>query len=176
MVIQWLESLGCMFDKEPDGTMITIHGGGTSRKRTRSARDYSGAEIMRTLRDEVRSYPDSITVLEFSTAIELLMDDRGQVAGAILQNLETNEHLVVRAKATIIATGGSGRLHYQGYPTTNHHGATGDGLVLAYRVGARLSFIDTMQYHPTGAAYPEQIVGLLVTEKVRGLGAQVRNA
>lgn len=130
---------------------------------------------MRTLRDEVRSHPEDITVLEFSPAIELLMDDKGQVAGAVLQNLETGEHLVVRAKATIIATGGSGRLHYQGYPTTNHYGATGDGLVLAYRVGARLAFIDTMQYHPTGAAYPEQILGLLVTEKVRGLGAQVVN-
>jgi succinate dehydrogenase / fumarate reductase flavoprotein subunit len=90
-------------------------------------------------------------------------------------NLETNEHLIVRARATVLATGGSGRLHYQGFATTNHYGATGDGLVLAYRVGARLSFIDTMQYHPTGAAYPEQIVGLLVTEKVRGLGAQVVN-
>jgi len=174
-VIQWLEGLGCMFDKEPGGTMITIHGGGTSRKRMHSARDYTGAEIMRTLRDEVRSYPDEITVLEFSPAIELIMDDKGQVAGAILLNIETGEHLVVRAKCTILATGGSGRLHYQGYPTTNHYGATGDGLVLAYRVGARLAFLDAMQYHPTGAAYPEQIVGLLVTEKVRGLGAQLCN-
>jgi succinate dehydrogenase/fumarate reductase flavoprotein subunit len=174
-VIKWLEELGCMFDKEPDGTMKTIHGGGTSRKRMHSARDYTGAEIMRTLRDEVRSYPDDITVLEFSPAIELIMDDQGQVAGAVLLNLETGEHLVVRAGCTILATGGSGRLHYRGYATTNHYGATGDGLVLAYRVGARLAFLDTMQYHPTGAAYPEQIVGLLVTEKVRGLGAQVCN-
>ena len=90
-------------------------------------------------------------------------------------NMETGEHLVVRAKCTILATGGSGRLHYQDFATTNHYGATGDGLVLAYRAGAKLSFLDTMQYHPTGAAYPEQILGLLVTEKVRGLGAQVCN-
>lgn len=174
-VIQWLEGLGCMFDKQPDGTMITIHGGGTSRKRMHSARDYSGAEIMRTLRDEVRSYPDEIQVIEFAPAIELLMDDQGQVAGAVLANLETDEYLVVRARQTIIATGGSGRLHYNGYACTNHYGATGDGLVMAYRIGAKMAFIDTMQYHPTGAAYPEQIVGLLVTEKVRGLGAQVCN-
>jgi succinate dehydrogenase / fumarate reductase flavoprotein subunit len=173
--IAWLESLGCMFDKESDGTLITIHGGGTSRKRMHSARDYSGAEIMRTLRDEVRSYPEDITIVEFAPAIELLMDDKGQAAGAILLNLETGEHYVVRAKTTIIATGGSGRLHYQGFATTNHYGATGDGVVLAYRVGAEVSFLDTMQYHPTGAAYPAQIVGLLVTEKVRGLGAQVCN-
>ena len=175
LVIKWLEDLGCMFDKEPDGVMKTIHGGGTSRKRMHSARDYSGAEIMRTLRDEVRSYPEAITVLEFVPAIELIMDDKGQVAGAVLVNMETGEHLVVQAKCTILATGGSGRLHYQGFATTNHYGATGDGLVLAYRVGAKLAFLDTMQYHPTGAAYPEQIVGLLVTEKVRGLGAQVCN-
>ena len=174
-VILWLEDLGCMFDKHSDGTLMTIHGGGTSRKRMHSARDYSGAEIMRTLRDEVRSYPESITVIEFAPAIELLKDDRGQVAGAVLQNLETGEHLIVRARQTIIATGGGGRLHYMGYACTNHYGATADGLVMAYRIGAKLAFIDTMQYHPTGAAYPEQIVGLLVTEKVRGLGAQVLN-
>ncbi len=175
LVIQWLEGLGVMFDKEPDGTMVSIHGGGTSRKRMHSARDYSGAGIMRVLRDEVRSYPQDITVLEFSPAIELLTDDKGQVAGAILQNLETGEHLVVRARCTIIATGDSGRLHYQGFATTNHYGATGDGLVLAYRVGSKLLHQDTYQYHPTGAAYPEQILGQLVTEKVRGLGAQVCN-
>ena len=174
-VIAWLESLGCMFDKEPDGALITIHGGGTSRKRMHSARDYSGAEIMRTLRDEVRSYPEDITVVEFAPVVELIMDDKGQAAGAVLLNLETGEHCIVRAKTTIIATGGSGRLHYQGFATTNHYGATGDGVVLAYRVGADVSFLDTMQYHPTGAAYPAQIVGLLVTEKVRGLGAQVCN-
>lgn len=172
-VIHWLEQLGVMFDKEPDGTMRTIHGGGTCRRRMHSARDYSGAEIMRTLRDEVRSRP--VALLEFSAAIELLLDGDGRVTGAVLQNLETEEYQVVRARAVIIATGGSGRLHYQGFATTNHYGATADGLVVAYRAGARLCFTDTMQYHPTGAAFPEQILGLLVTEKVRGLGAQVCN-
>src|SRR5574341_966520 len=178
-VIAWLESLGVMFDKEADGTMRTIHGGGTSRKRMHAARDYSGAEIMRTLRDEVRSRAaerPSIEVWEFRPIVELLLDDKGQIAGAILKDLDTKRLMIVHAKSVIIATGGSGRLHYQGFPTTNHSGATGDGLVLAYRVGARLAFIDTMQYHLTGAAFPEQILGQLVTEKVRGLGAQVCNA
>ncbi|MDE3088385.1 MAG: FAD-binding protein [Chloroflexota bacterium] len=175
MVIAWLERLGVMFEKTPAGEMVTIHGGGTSRKRMHYARDYSGAEIMRVLRDEVRNR-ERIRVIEFAPAIELALNARGECAGAILQNLETNEHLLVRAKTTILATGGGGRLHYQDFPTTNHYGATADGLVLAYRAGARLAFIDTMQYHPTGAAYPEQILGQLVTEKVRGLGAQVLNA
>ena len=179
-VIAWLESLGAMFDKDPDGTMRTIHGGGTSRKRMHAARDYTGMEIMRTLRDEVRSHTDgskpSIRVWEFRPVVELLLDHQGRVAGGVLKDLDTGRLMFVYAKSVIIATGGSGRLHYQGFPTTNHYGATGDGLVLAYRVGARLSFIDTMQYHPTGAAFPEQILGQLVTEKVRGLGAQVCNA
>jgi succinate dehydrogenase/fumarate reductase flavoprotein subunit len=175
LVISWLERLGVMFEKTAEGKMVTIHGGGTSRKRMHFARDYSGAEIMRVLRDEVRNR-DHIRVLEFSPAIELVLNTRGECAGAILLNLETNEHLLVRAKTTILTTGGSGRLHYQSFPTTNHYGATADGLVIAYRAGAQLAFIDTMQYHPTGAAFPEQILGQLVTEKVRGLGAQVCNA
>jgi succinate dehydrogenase / fumarate reductase flavoprotein subunit len=172
-VMKWLQDLGAMFDKENDGTYITIHGGGTSRKRMHAARDYSGAEIMRTLKDEVIN--KGIEVLEFSSAIELLKDEEGKCAGAILYNMETEEHFVCRAKTTVIATGGAGRLHVQGFPTSNHYGATADGIVLAYRAGAPFVFMDAIQYHPTGSAYPEQILGLLVTEKVRGLGAQLIN-
>lgn len=173
-VIAWLEELGVMFDKEADGTMITIHGGGTSRKRMHACRDYTGAEIMRTLRDEFRNR--GLELIEFSAAIELLTDGKGNCTGAVFANLETGELFAVRAKATIIATGGCGRLHIQGFPCTNHYGATADGLVLAYRAGAKLAFIDTIQYHPTGVAYPEQIVGQLITEKVRGVGAHLVNA
>ncbi|MBQ7164137.1 MAG: FAD-dependent oxidoreductase [Clostridia bacterium] len=172
--IKWLNDLGVEFDKEPDGTMITTHGGGTSRKRMHAAKDYSGAEIMRTLRDEVLNR--QIPVVDFTAAIELIKDDEGKVAGAVLLNMETDEILVARAKTVIIATGGAGRMHYQGFPTSNHYGATADGLVLAYRVGAKLLYQDTLQYHPTGAAYPSQIFGALVTEKVRSLGAQLVNA
>jgi succinate dehydrogenase / fumarate reductase flavoprotein subunit len=173
LIIKWHEELGVMYDKKEDGEMITIHGGGTSRKRMHSAKDYTGMEIMRVLRDEARNI--GIKVLEFSPAIELLMDDDGKVAGALLYNMETDQYYVVKAKATILATGGFGRLHIQGFPTTNHYGATADGLVMAYRLGAKLRDMDSVQYHPTGVAYPEQIVGLLVTEKVRGLGAQPVN-
>jgi succinate dehydrogenase / fumarate reductase flavoprotein subunit len=67
-------------------------------------------------------------------------------------------------------------MHYQGFPTSNHYGATADGLVLAYRTGAPLLYAHTLQYHPTGAAYPSQIFGALVTEKVRSIGAQLINA
>lgn len=171
--IKWLNDLGVMFDKAEDGTMITTHGGGTSRKRMHACRDYSGAEIMRVLRDEVANR--NIPVIDFAPAIELIKDDEGKVAGAVLMNLETGEILIAKAKTVIIATGGAGRLHYQGFPTSNHYGATADGLVIAYRAGAKLLYADTLQYHPTGAAFPTQIFGALVTEKVRSLGAQLVN-
>jgi succinate dehydrogenase / fumarate reductase flavoprotein subunit len=173
LVIKWHEELGVMYDKNPDGEMETIHGGGTSRKRMHSAKDYSGGEIMKTLRDEVRNR--DIEVVEFLSAVELILDDKGACIGAVLMNMETREYKIVRAKATVLATGGFGRLHIQGYETTNHYGATADGIVMAYHVGVKWVFMDSVQYHPTGAVFPEQIVGLLVTEKVRGLGAQVLN-
>ena len=172
--IQWLQDLGVEFDKTADGTMVTTHGGGTSRKRMHAAKDYSGAEIMRTLRDEVLNR--GIPVVDFTSAIEIIKDETGKAAGAVLLNMETGEIRIARAKTVIIATGGAGRLHYQGFPTSNHYGATADGLILAYRCGAKLLYADTLQYHPTGAAYPSQIFGALVTEKVRSLGAKLVNA
>lgn len=172
--IQWLNNLGVMFDKNSDGVMITTHGGGTSRKRMHACADYTGAEIMRVLRDEVIN--QSIPVADFTAAVELIMDDKGQVAGAVLLNMETQEYLIARAKIVIIATGGAGRLHYQGFPTSNHYGATADGLILGYRAGASLLYQDTIQYHPTGVAYPIQLFGALVTEKVRSIGAMLVNS
>ena len=153
--------------------MQTIHGGGTSRKRMHAAKDYSGAEIMRTLRDEVLNR--EIPIVDFTAAIELIKDEHGRCAGAVLLNMETGQVLVARAKAVVLATGGAGRMHYQGFPTSNHYGATADGLVLGYRAGAKLLYQDTLQYHPTGSAFPNQIFGALVTEKVRGLGAKLIN-
>ncbi len=171
-IIAWLEARGMMFDKKDDGTMITIHGGGTSRKRMHTAKDYTGMEIMRILKDEVLN--KGIKIIEYVAAIELLSQD-GSCCGAVFVNLETGEKVTIQAKVTILATGGAGRLHIQGFPTSNHYGATADGLVLANRIGARLIYIDTIQYHPTGVAFPEQISGQLITEKVRGLGAQLVN-
>jgi len=173
-VLRWLESLGVMFSKFPDGRLHTLLGGGISRKRMHSCGDITGAEIMRTIRDEARNR-ENITVLEFAPAIELVLNEQGGCAGAILYNLETEEYLIVKARATILATGGSGRLHIQGFMTTNHYGATADGIVLGYRAGLKLKFLHTVQYHPTGAVFPEQIEGILITEKFRGAGANILN-
>lgn len=94
--IKWLNELGVMFDKDAEGNMITTHGGGTSRKRMHACKDYSGAEIMRTLRDEVINR--KIPVVEFTSAVELLKDENGHTAGAVLLNMETGDYLVARAK------------------------------------------------------------------------------
>jgi len=172
--LRWLESLGVMFSKYPDGRLESMHGGGTCRKRMHYCADLSGMEIMRTLRDEARN-KENIKVLEFCPAVELILNQHGQCAGALLYNLETEEYLVCRAKAVVLATGGCGRLHIQGFMTTNHYGATADGIVLGYRAGVPLAFMHTVQYHPTGVVFPEQIEGWLITERFRSEGADIVN-
>ena len=172
--VRWLEGLGCMFYKFPDGRLQTLPAAGYSRKRLHFAGDVTGTEIMRTLRDEARNRAD-ITVLEFSPVVELILNEHGQCAGAVLYNLETEEYFVVKAKAVIMATGGCGRVHIQGFMTTNHYGATGDGLVLAYRAGVELKLLHAVQYHPTGTVFPEQLEGSLISEKFRASGGNVVN-
>ncbi|MCP4584061.1 MAG: FAD-binding protein [candidate division Zixibacteria bacterium] len=174
-VIKWLEGLGCNFSKMPDGTLYTIHGGGTSRKRMHYAADITGAEMMRTVRDESRNRSADINVIEFSPAVELILNEHGHCAGAVLFNMETEEYTIVKAKSVVMATGGSGRLHIQGFMTTNHYGATADGIVMGYRAGVKVCFLHTVQYHPTGIVFPEQAEGILITEKFRGSGANLVN-
>jgi succinate dehydrogenase / fumarate reductase flavoprotein subunit len=172
LIMKWLCDLGTIIDREEDGTFVEKAGGGTSRRRMHACKDYTGLEELRVIRDEFRSR--EIPCLEYFPVIEFLTDGN-RVTGVVLYNLETGDYKIVQAKATILATGGFGRLHVRGFPTTNHYGATCDGLVLAYRVGAKLRDTDTVQYHPTGAAYPQQIIGLLLTEKLRSMGAQPVN-
>ncbi len=173
-IVDWLTSLGVNFDRLPDGSYFTHMPAGHSRKRSHSVKDITGLELMRVLCDEIRNR--EIPVLEFSPAVELLLDDQGKCAGAVLFNFDTEQYMVVQAKAVLLGTGGIGRLHIQGFPTSNHYGATADGVVMAYRAGAKLLYIDFIQYHPTGVAWPEQMLGLLISEALRAQGAQVVNA
>ena len=173
-IAKWLLELGVLFDRQADGNLHVKKGGGSSKPRLLTCSDYTGLEIMRVLKDEVIN--QKIQLLEFAAAIELLSDDEGNCTGAIFKDLDNQRHVVVAAKSVILATGGIGRLHIQGFPTSNHYGATGDGLCLAYRMGAKLAHIDTFQYHPSGAVYPEQLIGALVTEGIRSEGGQLVNA
>lgn len=173
-IAKWLIELGVLFDRQADGNLHVKKGGGSSKPRLLTCSDYTGLEIMRVLKDEVIN--QKVQLLEFAAAIELLSDEAGNCTGAIFKDLDNQRHVVVAAKCVILATGGIGRLHIQGFPTSNHYGATGDGLCLAYRIGAKLMHIDTFQYHPSGAVYPEQLMGALVTEGIRSEGGHLVNA
>ena len=172
--IRWLGQLGCILDSNEDGTFQLRPGGGTSLPRVLACKDYTGLEIMRVLKDAVLL--SSTQTLQNHAAIELLDDGNGQVTGAVLWNRDGGNLVSVSARAIIIATGGSGQLRFQDFPTSNHLGAVGDGLVLAYRQGCKLVNSDSYQYHPSGTAYPEALAGQLITESIRSIGAQVINA
>jgi len=173
-IAKWLIELGVLFDRDADGNLHVKKGGGSSKPRLLTCSDYTGLEIMRVLKDEVLN--QKIPLLEFSAVVELLSDEQGACTGAVLMDLDNKRFVVVAAKTVILCTGGIGRLHIQGFPTSNHYGATGDGLALAYRMGAKLVQIDTFQYHPSGAVYPEQLIGALVTEGIRSEGGHLVNA
>jgi len=178
-VIRWLIQLGMMFDQEDEnrslgGNLLRKKPGGASAARILSYRDYTGLEMMRVLREAVDLEP-GIAVWNRCPAVELLSDERGRCAGAVIYNLEWRTFVLVRARAVILATGGAGRMHLNAFPTSNHYGATADGLVLAYRLGARLRELDSFQYHPTGIAYPSHLAGGLISEAARSTGAKLIN-
>ena len=177
-VIRWLIRLGMMFDLEDDrplgGKLLRKKPGGASAARIHSYRDYTGLEMMRVLREAVYLDP-GISVWNRCPTVELLSDERGRCAGAVIYNLEWRSFVMVRARSVILATGGAGRLHLNRFPTSNHYGATADGLVLAYRIGARLRELDSFQYHPTGIAHPRHLAGGLISEAARSAGAKLVN-
>ncbi|MCU7938178.1 MAG: FAD-binding protein [gamma proteobacterium symbiont of Bathyaustriella thionipta] len=172
--IRWLIQQGMQFDLNEFGDLLTRKAGGTSANRVVYFRDYTGLEMMRVLRESVKN--SDVDVWDYSPAVELLSNESGHCAGAIISSLQDCRYVQIKAKTVIVATGGIGRVHLNQFPTSNHFGATGDGLVLAYRLGARLRDLDSFQYHPTGVAYPQHLSGTLITEGLRSSGAYIINA
>lgn len=176
--IRWLIEQGMSFDRE-DSTSLSSKllrkkPGGATRARILSFKDYTGLEMMRVLREAVE-LDDRIEVWNRSPLIELLSDEDGHCVGGVIYDLNTKKFILVRASKVILATGGVGRLHLNHFPTSNHYGATADGLVLAYRMGAKLREIDSYQYHPTGVAWPSFRLGGLISEAARSAGAYLLN-
>lgn len=177
--IRWLIQEGMSFDLEEGGqrmggTLRRKTPGGASVARLLSFRDFTGLELMRAVRESTL-LQSNITIFERHPALELLSDDRGRCAGAVLHDLARGRAVVARSAVTILTTGGSGRLHLGGFPTSNHYGATADGLVMAYRLGARLRDVGSFQYHPTGIAWPAPLEGQLISEAARSSGAHLVN-
>ncbi len=172
-VIRWLIQQGMQFDLDEFGDLLLRRAGGTSANRVVYYRDYTGLEMMRALREAVLN--SKVEIWDYSPAVELLSNESGHCAGAVISSLKRCRYFLIKAQAVIIATGGIGRLRLNGFPTSNHFGATADGLVIAYRLGARLRDLDSFQYHPTGLAHPHHLAGTLITEGIRSAGAQLVN-
>jgi len=172
--LAWLEEIGVIFSKDEMGEMELKKGGGASKERLVYSKDYTGLEMTRNLINELNKR--DIKVIQFSPVAELFTDAQGNCSGALVIDYDNDQFYSIKAKTTIIATGGSGRLHIGGFPSSNHFGATGDGLIMGYRAGAEMLDMDSFQYHPTGVIYPSPMLGLLVTEAIRSEGGHLVNA
>jgi succinate dehydrogenase / fumarate reductase, flavoprotein subunit len=167
--VRELEQWGALFDRTEDGRILQRAFGGHSFKRLCHVGDRTGLEMIRTLQD--RGVAMGFDVYMECTTTRLLMDG-GRVAGAFAYWRENGRFVVFKAKAVVLATGGIGKA----WPiTSNSWEYTGDGMALAYEVGAELMDMEFVQFHPTGMVWPPGVQGLLVTEAVRGEGGILRN-
>lgn len=164
-----LVSWGAVFDASADGEVAQRSFGGQCRPRTCYAGDRTGHEMIATLMERLRG--SGVEQIEETAAIELLKDG-DRVCGALALD-KKGEIQVIRADAVVLATGGGARVYDV---STNSGTGSGDGFALGYRAGADLIDMEMVQFHPTGAVYPYDARGRLVTEAVRGEGGRLINA
>jgi L-aspartate oxidase len=167
--VQALLDLGARFDRDTAGELSLGREAAHSRRRILHARDATGSEIVRTLGEAVRHAPE-VQVVERAFAIDLVVEDGedGRVAG-VLAIHEDGSRVLHLANAVVLATGGPGQLYLH---TTNPREATGDGLAMAARAGARLVDLEFVQFHPTALAVETESEPMpLLTEALRGEGA-----
>src|SRR6516162_10542537 len=161
-----LEHWGCPWSREPDGHVAVRPFGGMKIERTWFAADKTGFHMLHALFQTSQKYNNIIRYDE-SFATRLLVDD-GRVQGVAAIELRTGQIRAILGKAVILCTGGAGRI----FPfTTNAAIKSGDGMALAYRVGAPLKDMEFVQYHPTGLPG----TGILITEAARGEGGILVN-
>ncbi len=163
-----LEHLGVTFHRDEGGRLGTRAFGGASAARTYYVADITGQAILHVLYEQLMKHPEVHRYEEWFTTA-LVQDEDGRIAGAITRNIRDGAIEIFSAKAVILATGGNGQLYD---PTTNALICTGDGIAMAYRIGAPLMDMEMIQYHPTTLAG----LGLLITEGARGEGAHLYNA
>ena len=161
-----LEHWGCPWSREPDGRVGVRPFGGMKKMRTWYAADKTGFHMLHALFQTSLRYPAVARYDEWFVT-RLLVDD-GRVQGVVAIELHSGRIQPILAKATILCTGGCGRV----FPfTTNATIKTGDGMALAYRAGAPLKDMEFIQYHPTGLPG----TGILITEGSRGEGGILTN-
>jgi succinate dehydrogenase / fumarate reductase, flavoprotein subunit len=167
--VRELEQWGALFDRTENGDILQRAFGGHTFKRLCHVGDRTGLEMIRTLQD--RGVQQGIDVYMECT-VTCLLTDGGRVTGAFAYWRETGRFIVFKAKSIVIATGGIGKAWRI---TSNSWEYTGDGMALAYEVGAELMDMEFVQFHPTGMVWPPGVQGILVTEAVRGEGGILRN-
>ncbi|HWX17078.1 MAG TPA: fumarate reductase/succinate dehydrogenase flavoprotein subunit [Chthoniobacterales bacterium] len=167
--VRELEAWGAVFDRTKDGRILQRNFGGHKYPRLAHVGDRTGLEMIRTLQDH--GVHQGIEVYMEHTILSLLKDG-DRVVGAFGYERERGRFKIFRAKAIILATGGIGRAYKI---TSNSWEYTGDGHSLAYEAGAELIDMEFVQFHPTGMVWPPSVMGILVTEGVRGEGGILTN-
>jgi succinate dehydrogenase / fumarate reductase flavoprotein subunit len=167
--VRELEAWGAVFDRTADGRILQRNFGGHRYPRLAHVGDRTGLEMIRTLQDY--GIHQGIEVYMEHTIVTLLKDGE-RVAGAFGYDRERGRFKVFRARAIVLATGGIGRAYRI---TSNSWEYTGDGQSLAYHAGAELIDMEYVQFHPTGMIWPPSVMGILVTEGVRGEGGILCN-
>ncbi len=163
-LVRW----GAVFDVTDEHQVAQRPFGGQRFPRTCYAGDRTGHEMMMTLVERLRA--SDVMQLQEVSIIELLKS-RGRVVGAA--GLDRHGKLVViRSDATVLATGGGTQVYDI---STNSAAGTGDGYALGFNAGAGLIDMEMVQFHPTGAVYPYDARGRLITEAVRGEGGVLLN-
>jgi succinate dehydrogenase flavoprotein subunit len=171
-VLELESRYGCLFDRTPAGRIHQKPFAGQSHDRTIHKGDLTGIEIMNRLTEQVVARP-SIAALEECRAVELLLDDGGRAAGALLLDMRAGTFVAARAHATLLAMGG-GPTMYRVIACSADKSA--DGIALAYRVGLPLRDMEMVQFHPTGLVVPGSLMtGALLEEGLRGAGGHLRN-
>jgi len=171
--VRELENMGLPFSRFENGSVYqrpfggqSLDFGGEQAARTAAAADRTGHALLHTLYQQ--NVKNKTTIFSEWYALDLVKNDDGDVVGCTAIDIESGEVVMFKAQATVLATGGSGRIYAS---TTNAHINTGDGVGMALRAGVPVQDMEMWQFHPTGIAG----AGVLVTEGCRGEGGYLLN-
>jgi succinate dehydrogenase/fumarate reductase flavoprotein subunit len=169
-IVELENRVGCLFDRNPDGTIHQKPFAGQSFDRTVHKGDLTGIEIMSNLRDYILE--EDIRVLQETRGLDLLTAG-GCVNGALVLNTRTGRLIAIRARATLIASGGGATMYRISSPSMEK---SADGMAMAFRAGARFVDMEMLQFHPTGLLVGKSVAtGGLLEEGLRGAGARLFN-
>jgi len=165
-LVRW----GVRFAKDKRGVLIQRFFGAHVYRRTCFYGDQTGKEMMRVL--VKRAEKRKIHFLD-EAYISSLIVKNGKCKGALGINVKNGDIVIINARATVLATGGYSRLYSRSSSRVFEN--FGEGVAMAYNIGATLMDMEMLQFHPTGMVWPKKMAGVLVTEAVRGEGGHLTN-